>query len=98
MKAPLPGLPASAGRLATVETAAPLLRRILVPVESDTSSIAIDYAIGLSEVTGASVHLLHVVEPAPVMSGLDSVPIVRDAHAIADETAAQLAGIAQGRS
>jgi nucleotide-binding universal stress UspA family protein len=94
MKAPLPALPTRAAP----EAAAPLLHRILVPLASAESLRALDYAIGLSEQTGASVHLLHVVEPAPVMSGLDSVPIVRDAPAIADEAAAQLAVIAGGRS
>jgi universal stress protein A len=41
-----------------------LLHRILVPIDfSDCSTRALDYAVGLAEKFGASLILLHVVEP-----------------------------------
>jgi len=41
------------------------LQTILAPTDfSDTSALALDYATALAESFGASLHLLHVVEPA----------------------------------
>jgi nucleotide-binding universal stress UspA family protein len=76
----------------------PLVRRILVPLDLENSSRALQQAQTLAAATGASIHLLHVVEPAPVMMGLDGVPVVTDPHDLARECAAQLAQLAESRS
>ena len=53
-----------------------LLDRILVPIDFSTSSErALDYAVNLAEAAKAMVHLVHVVEPAPFLTGLDTVAI-----------------------
>jgi nucleotide-binding universal stress UspA family protein len=75
-----------------------LFHHILVPIDSALLTVALDQALALADATGAKVHLLHVIEPAPVMMGLDSVPIVKDPHVLAKECAAQLALVASGRS
>ena len=70
--APCPVLTVRAadGETPPTSTAAPLIRRLLVPVDfSDCSLEAVEYAAGLARQFSATVTLLHVLEP--VTYGLD---------------------------
>jgi len=52
------------------------LKRFLVPVDfSPRSKLALKYAGGLAQRTGAAIDLLFVAEPAPFYSGLEDSPL-----------------------
>ena len=62
----------------------PTIRRILVPVDfSECSSAALDYAIFLARSFGATVDLLHVLEPLP-MNVSDDLIVGSPPETIAD--------------
>lgn len=83
------------------------ITKILVPTDfSETSEMALDYAITLASRFGASLHLLHVVDD-PIVAGvafgsevyIASVPTIRDG--LVDDAAAKLSQLlprAQARS
>ena len=62
---------------ALTETEADLQpRNILVPIDfSPLSQKAIIYAQGFAEKFGSIVHLVHIVEPIPVVVGIDAAPV-----------------------
>ncbi|MGD9905201.1 MAG: universal stress protein [Vicinamibacterales bacterium] len=73
------------------------VRRVLAPTDfSDSSAIALRYAVELADAFGAELHLLHVVERwveqqwAAALAGLASVDVEAEARAKAD---AELAGV-----
>lgn len=76
--------PAAKSAKASRSTAGPLrIRKILVPLDfSQCSTHALDYALGMAEAFGASVILLHIVEPAAVSSEnyLNVTPMLDESH------------------
>lgn len=54
----------------------PTIEKILAPIDfTDTSTHALDYAVDLAAVLGATVYVIHVFEP-PVYSFADAVLVV----------------------
>src|SRR6476620_2945983 len=73
-----------------------LLDRVIVPVDFSVSSLrALDYALPLAEASKAMLQLVHVVEPAPFLAGLDTVPIVVSDPEAAAQCEHELAKVAR---
>src|SRR6185437_4610220 len=78
MKARTADLSTKAGRNAGTEIQ---LSQILVPIDfSKDSRQALKYAVALAESFDAGLHLLSVVEPVSLMSGMEPIPIVLPSH------------------
>jgi nucleotide-binding universal stress UspA family protein len=70
--------------------------RILVPVDFSAPSVrAVDYAVNLAEASRAMLHLVHVVEPAPFLTGLDSIPLALSNAEAAAQCEHELAKLAK---
>src|SRR3982750_1703509 len=53
------------------------LKNILVPIDfSKESRKALEYAIPFAAQFGATLSLVHVIEPAPGLSGMENVPLL----------------------
>jgi len=72
-------------------------KRILVPLDfSDPSKRAMRLAGDWAQLFGAQIYLLHVIEAAPFLSGLEDAPLAlprRDLAESANETLAALASV-----
>lgn len=62
---------------ARTDAAAPALKHIVVPTDfSETSRKAIRYAVRFAEQYGATIHLVHVIEPPGFTGDTESYPLV----------------------
>ena len=74
-------------------------REILATTDfSDESLAGVRYAVALAEKLGATVALLHVIEPPSQMTGMEAVPITCDAADLSTLARAQLKKLAQRAS
>ncbi len=72
-----------------------VLKRILIPIDfSKVSLAALRYAVPFAERFGAALYLIHVVEPAPFMSGIKEVPIALSDREVAEKALAELTSLA----
>lgn len=72
------------------------LKRILVPIDfSEASLKALRYAVPFAEQFGATICLVHVIEPASFMNDLPNVVLVRSDEEEAKEARNQLVSLAQ---
>jgi nucleotide-binding universal stress UspA family protein len=86
--------PAKAARAAHPPGLAP--KRILVPTDfSSTSIAALKYAVLYARQFGASLDLLHVLEPPPFLSDLKDVPLAMTDQEAAKKVTAELAKLAR---
>src|SRR5258708_11432243 len=67
------------------------IKRILVPIDFSAPSLkALEYAVPLAEQFGATLCLVHVVEPASFVHGLSNVPLAMTDEAAASRAKAKL--------
>lgn len=72
------------------------MKRILVPLDfSKTSIEALRQAETFGEKFGANLVLLHVVEKAPFMSGLETVPLAMSDKEVAEKASVELTLLAR---
>jgi universal stress protein A len=72
------------------------LKRILVPIDfSEASLHALRYAIPFAEESGASVYLVHVVEPAVFINDLPNVALALPDDAVAKAARERLVSMAE---
>ena len=72
------------------------LKRILVPIDfSDASLKALRYAIPFAEESGATLYLVHVVEPASFVNDLPNVALAMPDEAVAKAAKERLLSVAQ---
>jgi nucleotide-binding universal stress UspA family protein len=72
-------------------------KRILVPLDfSEPSKRAARFAREWAKLFGAHIYLLHVIEPATFLSGLEDVPIAMSRHDVAQTAKSALEKIARG--
>ena len=91
--------PGSARRKPAALAARPNVQKILVTTDfSDQSLPAVRYAIALGGKIGASVALLHVVETASSLSGMESVLLARTDSEVAESARTQLEALTQRES
>jgi nucleotide-binding universal stress UspA family protein len=65
-----------AGQIVLPPTGA-TVRKILAPTDfSDESNVGVRHALQLAEKFGAALWLLHVIEPLPVMEGMEGFPLL----------------------
>ncbi len=77
-------------------TAPPIIQKILVTTDFSTQSLpAVRYALALGRRTGAAVTLLHVVETASSMSGLEAVLLARTDAEVAELARTKLEALAR---
>lgn len=75
------------------------LREILAPTDfSNESRVGVAYAFNLAEKLGATVALLHVIEPLPVMEGMEAFPLLPTRPEITRQARIQLERIADQES
>ena len=87
--------PGAPRRKATAPATPPVVERILATTDfSDASRAGVQYALSLAKKIGASVELLHVVEPRSWASGMGSVLPARDDSAAVASARARLAAMA----
>src|SRR5262245_2284053 len=73
----------------------PQIRRILTTTDfSDVASLGTDYAIRLAHKLGASIHVMHVIEPLPAVEGMEAFPLLHAPYEIARQARARLKKIA----
>jgi universal stress protein A len=71
------------------------LKRIMVPIDFSKASInALKYAIPFAEESGASLYLVHVVEPASFLNDLPSVALAKPDEAVAKAAKEKLVALA----
>lgn len=86
----------NARRTRTAPVVRPGLKKILATTDFSRQSLpAVRYAVALGERTGATVTLLHVVEPAPALSGIEAVALVRTDSEVAAQARTQLEALAR---
>lgn len=74
-------------------------KKILTTTDFSKSSMeGVRYATSLADKLGASVALVHVVEPAPRFSGMDQVVLAQGEAEVAKQAERQLAGLAERQS
>lgn len=94
MKKPEPS--GNARRQRAAPAARPGLQKILVTTDFSGQSLpAVRHALVLGKRIGASVTLLHVVEPAPPVSGMEAVVLARTDSEVAGLARTQLEALAQ---
>ena len=72
------------------------LKRILVPIDFSESSLkALRYAIPFAEESGATLYLVHVVEPASFVNDLPNVALAMPEEAVAKAAKEKLRSVAQ---
>lgn len=75
-----PAIPSSAPLSAHSKSAGSggaVLAHILVPIDFSSRSLkTLEYAVALAAKSGGAVHLVHVVEPASFLSGLEYSPLI----------------------
>ncbi len=85
-----------AQRKTNAPAAPPILQKILVTTDFSAQSLpAVRYALALGGKTGAAVTLLHVVETASSMSGLEAVLLARTDAEVAELARTKLEAFAQ---
>lgn len=78
-----------------VPTTPNMVREILAPTDfSNESNAGISCALQLAEKLGAAVSLLHVIEPLPVMEGLEGFPLLPTRPELIREARTQLEALA----
>jgi nucleotide-binding universal stress UspA family protein len=87
--------PANARRKNATPTALPTVQNVLVTTDFSGQSLpAVRYALALGRKTGASVTLLHVVETASSLSGMEAVVLARTDSEVATLARAKLEALA----
>ena len=77
----------------------PTLQRVLATTDfSDESQSGVRYAVAFAHKLGATVALLHVIEPPSRMAGMEAVPLTRDQSEWAALAGVQLKKLAQRES
>src|SRR4051812_45695936 len=72
------------------------LKRILVPIDfSEASLKALRYAIPFAEESGATLYLVHVVEPSSFVNDLPNVALAMPDEAVAKAAKEKLLSLAQ---
>lgn len=72
------------------------VNRVLVPIDfSKTSVAALRYAIPLTQQFGATLDLVHVIEPTPFLSDMDNMPLAMSDAEVAQRVAAELSSLAR---
>jgi nucleotide-binding universal stress UspA family protein len=88
--------PAKAARAAAAHPPGLAPKRILVPTDfSSTSMAALKYAVLYARQFGASLDLLHVLEPPPFLSDLKDVPLAMTEQEATKKATAELANLAR---
>lgn len=72
------------------------VKRVLVPTDfSKTSIAALRYAIPLTRQFGATLDLLHVIEPTPFLSSMDDIPLALSDAEVTQRVATELSALAR---
>jgi len=72
------------------------VKRVMVPIDfSKTSVAALRYAIPLTQQFGATLELVHAIEPTPFLSDMDNLPLAMSDAEVAQRVTAELAALAR---